>query len=300
MTYALLSSEERIYYEWVGDSGPVIVLLNGAVFNLHQWKYQILSRLQKHLPQPHRVLLFDYLGSGASSAMTAPMSLKQFVSQTQRLLDLLRLDQVHLFGISLGSFVGQALITRYPDRILSFAAYANPAVNVPDIDKYRQIFCNRLQIITQLPPQYRGEITHENYQDIFLAIYGPTLTHKTVAQLPGWTRLKMRFLAYYIATSFIGTKVPYMADLFRYYCNDLYQDALILLEELQLSVSVPTLLLSGNRDILTPPHMSQALLPYLKRGTFRSIPAGAHSSPLLLPWHAHKVTVYYAKFLASL
>src|SRR3546814_4053364 len=88
-----------------------------------------LPLFAKHVP----VLRYDARGHGASDAPAGPYSLDRLGRDVVELLDALRLERVHVLGLSLGGFVGQWLGVHAPERVgrlvlSNTAAYLGPAV----------------------------------------------------------------------------------------------------------------------------------------------------------------------------
>ena len=72
MTVVTLPERGTLAYQWTGDGAETVVLVNGSVFNYHQWDKQALPILQRGLGDRCRFLQYDYVGVGGSSAKTRP------------------------------------------------------------------------------------------------------------------------------------------------------------------------------------------------------------------------------------
>jgi len=119
----------RIVYQFDGEAGlPVLLLSNSIGTDLHMWDEQV-PLFAKHF----HVLRYDARGHGASDAPAGPYSLDRLGRDVVELLDALRLERVHVLGLSLGGFVGQWLGVHAPERVgrlvlSNTAAYLGPAV----------------------------------------------------------------------------------------------------------------------------------------------------------------------------
>lgn len=69
-----LAGRGTVAYCWTGDGAETVVLVNGSVFNYHQWDKRVLPILQKGLGGRCRFLQYDYVGIGGSSAKTTPFA----------------------------------------------------------------------------------------------------------------------------------------------------------------------------------------------------------------------------------
>jgi 3-oxoadipate enol-lactonase len=100
-------------YELTGDaSRPVIVLVNSIGSNLHMWE-----KLCPALAERYTVLRYDARGHGLSSVPPAPYTIAELAGDLLGLLDHLKLDQVHLCGLSVGGMVGMWMGLHEPRRI---------------------------------------------------------------------------------------------------------------------------------------------------------------------------------------
>jgi pimeloyl-ACP methyl ester carboxylesterase len=107
----------KIYFEVHGEGHPV-VLLHGFTGDVQLWK---LTGYVSELEKSYRVILIDQRGHGRSDK---PREAEAY-SPTKRLgdvikvLDYLGVDQVSLFGYSMGGFVAFALAIYFPGRVTS-------------------------------------------------------------------------------------------------------------------------------------------------------------------------------------
>ena len=102
-----LAGRGTVAYHWVDEGPEVVVLINGSIFNYHQWGMQALPLLQGGLGGRCRFLQYDYVGVGGSSAKDVPFSILDLADELRDLLDALEVrGPVHLMGISKVSLVG--------------------------------------------------------------------------------------------------------------------------------------------------------------------------------------------------
>lgn len=107
----------HLYYEWTGaEDKPVLMFSNSLGTNLHMWAPQI-DEFKKHF----RLLRYDKRGHGQSDVPHGPYSIEQLGWDVIRLLDLLRLDQVHFCGLSIGGATGMFLGANAPKRFHKMA-----------------------------------------------------------------------------------------------------------------------------------------------------------------------------------
>jgi pimeloyl-ACP methyl ester carboxylesterase len=150
-----LAERGTVAYQWSGSGPEVVVLVNGSVFNYHQWDMQALPRLRRALDGRVRFLQYDYVGVGGSSAKTVPFRMFDLADELRALLDALSVERAHLLGISKGSLVGQAFLIRYPKRALSFCGLGNPNVLSNDLQGTFSAFQDRLAALEEIRDQPR-------------------------------------------------------------------------------------------------------------------------------------------------
>jgi 3-oxoadipate enol-lactonase len=102
-----------IHYDLVGPAtAPVLVLSNSLGTNFTMWDPQMPV-----LHKQFRVLRYDTRGHGQSSVTPGPYSIEQLARDVLGLLDKLRLDRVHLCGLSMGGQTGMWLALNAPARL---------------------------------------------------------------------------------------------------------------------------------------------------------------------------------------
>jgi 3-oxoadipate enol-lactonase len=103
----------RLAHRFDGEPGaPVLLLSNSIGTDLHMWDGQVPA-----LAEHFRVLRYDARGHGASDVPSGPYSLDRLGRDVVELLDALRLERVHVLGLSLGGMVAQWLGIHVPERV---------------------------------------------------------------------------------------------------------------------------------------------------------------------------------------
>jgi 3-oxoadipate enol-lactonase len=114
-----------INYQLEGDGDETIVLVNGLADDLETWAFQMDDLLRAG----YRVLRFDNRGIGQSSSPPGPYTTAQFAQDTKALVDELELRDFHLVGVSMGGMIAQeyAIANGGDVRSLTLACtYAEP------------------------------------------------------------------------------------------------------------------------------------------------------------------------------
>lgn len=103
----------RIAYRFDGPAtAPVLLLSNSLGTDLTMWAPQIEA-----WTRTFRVLRYDQRGHGASDAPVGAYSMDRLGRDVVELLDALKLDRVHVCGLSLGGMIGQWLGVRAAERL---------------------------------------------------------------------------------------------------------------------------------------------------------------------------------------
>jgi pimeloyl-ACP methyl ester carboxylesterase len=106
----LLVHGTKIYYEEYG-SGTPLLLLNGGLSTISIFS-NVIPELSKHF----RVIVADAPGEGRSEQADS-LSYKILASYTSKMIDLLKLDSVYVYGFSLGGAIALQLAADRPDKV---------------------------------------------------------------------------------------------------------------------------------------------------------------------------------------
>ena len=120
--------DAEIYYEIHGHGAPFLFC---SVTGLdHQaWKFHQV----REFSQDHKVIVFDYRGTGKSSKTVQKYSIKMFADDAAAILDHLDLEQAIVCGHSMGGVVAQLLALDHPNKvrklILASSGSSHPGAN---------------------------------------------------------------------------------------------------------------------------------------------------------------------------
>jgi pimeloyl-ACP methyl ester carboxylesterase len=114
-----------VNYSLEGDGARTIVLVNGLADDLNTWEFQMGDLLAAG----YRVLRYDNRGVGSTSASPGPYSSRLLADDAKALVDHLGLSGFHMMGVSMGGMIAQEYALAYPDDVatVTFACtYAAP------------------------------------------------------------------------------------------------------------------------------------------------------------------------------
>jgi 3-oxoadipate enol-lactonase len=110
----LVDGENRVWWELHGSGErEAICLLNGLAMHTKAW-HPFLDELEGY-----DVLLYDYIGQGASSSPDAPVTIDHLADLLARILDTIERERVHVLGVSYGGFVALEMARLHQDRLLT-------------------------------------------------------------------------------------------------------------------------------------------------------------------------------------
>ncbi|UVJ43160.1 3-oxoadipate enol-lactonase [Pseudomonas sp. LS1212] len=199
---------------------PVLVLSNSLGTDLHMWDTQIEA-----FTQHFRVLRYDTRGHGKSLVTEGPYSIEQLGRDVLALLDALHIERAYFCGLSMGGLIGQWLGINAGDRLRKLIVCNTAAkIGTPDV------WNPRIEMVLR-----DGQAAMVGLRDASIARwFTPAYAQANPAQAKRITDM----LA---ATSPQG----YAANCGAVRDAD-FRDQLG-------AISVPTLVISGSEDAVTPP-----------------------------------------------
>ena len=240
----------EISYELTGDpNSPVVVLSHSLGTSLEIWDNQICA-----LAESFRVLRYDTRGHGGTSAPEGPYSMDILVEDAVSLLDVLGLEKMHWVGLSMGGMIGQGIAIKHPDRLLSLSL-CNTVASVSE--RARETWR-----IHSLP---KHSVSLANLVDyaMFL-LFSPDFkaTHPNEYQA---------IRQQYLRTPAHGYTACALAVIESDFTHNLS------------AIQVPTLIISGDRDIATPKEEAVFMQRLIPNSNLEIISDAAHLSNVEQP-----------------
>lgn len=251
----------RVQYSLTGPSeAPVVVLSHSLGTDLTMWDGQIRA-----IEARFRVLRYDLRGHGGSGVTAGPYSLDHLGGDVVGLLDALGVERAHFCGVSIGGMVGMGLGLRAPGRFHSLVL-SNTAARIGTPDGWSARI---------------DQIRREGMASISAAAVERWLTANFRARSPHVVE-KMRRI-------FENTPVEGYAG-----CCAAIRDA-----DFRKSVSsirIPTLVLSGTRDLATPPTDGRFLAAQIPGARYEELDA-AHLANIEAPDRFNGELIRFLDFL---
>ena len=245
MTFVRATDGIRLHYETVGRrSGPPVLLIQGLGTDKHGWDLQRLA-----LAPRYRTIALDNRGSGRSDKPFGDYSLEQMADDAITVLDHAGIESAHVVGASMGGAISQVLALRHPERVRSLTLACTACRHHP---WRRELLDGWASTAEQ---QGMGAMASEAARWVI----GPR-SFRRAMPLIGW----LGPLAFgRPAHAFVAQVRAILAT------DDAIADEL-------LTLAVPTLILVGNQDILTPRGDSEELAERIAGSELVVISGAAH------------------------
>ena len=107
----ILVNNTQIAFDDTGSGSPVI-LLHGFPFNRTLWSEQVSA-----LSPTHRVITPDLRGFGASDVTDSPATMSDMAQDIAALMDSLGIERATIGGLSMGGYVVLAFYKLFPERV---------------------------------------------------------------------------------------------------------------------------------------------------------------------------------------
>jgi 3-oxoadipate enol-lactonase len=240
----------RLRYSWRGrNRGGVVLFLHGYPMDHRLWRGQVAT-----LDAQYSVLAPDLPGFGGSP-LTIEATLPAYARELFALLDRLGVGQMVPVGLSMGGYLVLEMYRQQPDRCLGLVLVDTRAdADGPTARESRTSSIMRLRnegaagVVTEMVPRLLAPRSLAN------------------TRLSGWIEAMFKEQP---AGGLIGALTA-MRD---------RVDSLSILQK----VTVPTLVVVGAEDHVTPIPVAEGMVAALPHGHLAVIPAAGHLSPLENP-----------------
>ncbi len=242
MPYAHVNDID-INYLIEGEGPETVVLINGLADDLLTWVYQVDALLAAG----YRVLRFDNRGIGESSKPAGPYTTELFAQDAKALVDHLGVTDFHLMGVSMGGMIAQEYALAYPSDLRSLTLACTYAAPGP--------FCSRMFSLWADMAPIMG--VPAVMRDVSLWAFTQEFFEDREDELAEFET----------AMAYMNQPTPaYLAQLHSIRHHDTTD---------RLSqISVRTLVLAGEEDILIPVQLSKALHELVPGSEFRTTKGG--------------------------
>lgn len=250
--FATLNGLRMFFRDEGNKTAPAILFLHGYPLNSTMWRAQIA-----HFSKTHRVIAPDLRGHGATFSavrMSDPtFTLNMIADDVVTLLNHLGVSKATVCGLSMGGYLAFALWRRYSkffDKLILVDTKATADGAEAKANRYKQADLVRAQGTKPLPeimlPKF---IAEENKHACAATLQNMILTTSPDGVIGALSALAER------------------------------EDSTPTLE----TIHVPTMIVVGEKDVLTPPSDAQFMHERIAGSQLATIPNAGHLSPMEQP-----------------
>lgn len=230
-------------------TGPPVLLVHGVGASLQSWDGMIAV-----LGQGRRYVRFDLRGHGASARTSGPYALDDFVEDAIVFLDHLKIERVALVGFSLGGLIAQAIALAHAERLSGLALISTIAGRTPE--EQARARARARTLAEKGANAHLAEAVERWFTNEFRATNPEVLEKRrlqSMANDPDCYAAAYRVLAE----------------------NDL--------GERLREIAVPTLVLTGENDVGSPPRMARLMHERIAGSELKILPRLKHAVLLEAP-----------------
>ena len=246
------ASQPNLYFVDEGDpNGLPVVFVHGFPFSHAMWTPQLEAVAQKH-----RAIAYDLRGHGASPVGDGQYTIEGHVDDLIGLLDALKIERAVVVGLSMGGYIALRAIERNPERFLGLVL----------ADTRSGADTNEGRIKRAAGVVNVKKNGSAAFADGFVpAVFAPA----SLEQMPDAVEQIRGIIAATTPLSLAGTLIAMAAR------TDTTESL--------ASIKVPTLILVGEHDKVTPPTDSEAMSDRIPGAEFHRVPEAGHLSSLENP-----------------
>jgi 3-oxoadipate enol-lactonase len=245
-----------VCYDDLGTGEIPVIFVHGFPFNKSSWQPQL-----EFLSQTQRVIAYDIRGFGKSSAGDETPTISLFASDLIRLMDALEIPKAIVCGLSMGGYILLNAVTQSPERFKAIILSDTQCIaDTPDVK------AKRYKTIYQV-----NEEGLVNFTEGFLKNAFSEETHLTKKEL-----------VENIRTVMLSNSVKSVAETLSAIAERVETCSLLMRN------IVPTLILCGSEDKITPLVQSEFLSTTIQSSKLHSIEKAGHLSNLEQPEEFNK------------
>src|SRR5882724_13253067 len=235
----------------IAGSGPLVVFLHGIGGNRTNWDGQL-----EHFSNRFCAVTWDACGYGASSDPPQTLKFSDFADDLRRLLDHLKAERAHLVGLSMGGMIVQDFYGRYPERVATLALVDTSSGFGGVPEEVRRDFLAR-----RLDPLEKGLTPADIAPGVVEVLVGKgasaAVREQMRASMAALRTASYKQALHAIVTTDFRSVLP--------------------------KITVPTLVIVGEEDIVTPPSASEFLAKNTPGAMLVKIPGAGHLTNLERP-----------------
>lgn len=243
-------------------SGFPLIFIHGLSDDSILW-----TPLMPEFSEHYRTIALDIRGHGHSEKPDTPYSIQLFSEDLLGFLKKLDIPQAHLLGFSLGGAIAQQFALDHPEKIRSLILLSTFSYNDPDLrDAFEKL---------------RNSLAKGGFPAFFDEAIKLVVTSEFAsANVDAISEMKKRSVRINSPTAIL-----HAIDA----CLDFN------VKDRIFQISFPTLIISGRKDVLTPPHLGEQIHRSIKGSKWKIMEGMGHN--LLIPEKIPELARIILKFL---
>jgi class 3 adenylate cyclase/pimeloyl-ACP methyl ester carboxylesterase len=252
--YCVASDGVRLAYAKVGGGPPLVRSAHWLGHLEEDWELPIFRHMLLGLAQEFTLVRYDARGNGLSDWDVGALSLDTWVSDLETVVDAAGLEQFPIIGVSQGCAVSIAFAVRHPERVSRLVLYGGFAVgrmkrpNLSDADRERFTAMGTLM-------RLGWGADDPTFRQIFTSQLIPTATKE---QADAFNELQRKSASPECAARYLETVNNFDV------------------RDLLPRVSVPTLVMHVQGDVIQPIELGRGLAAGIPGARFISLPGRNH------------------------
>ncbi len=231
-----------------------IIFIHGFPFNHKMWTFP--GGQTEALSATHRIIAYDVRGHGESEVGTGHYSIEFFVDDLIGLMDHLNIQKTILCGFSMGGYIALRAVERHQDRFVGLVLCDTRSEADPNEAKVK-----RAQAIKSMQESGMKAFAEGYVKNVFAS--------ESFHSKPDAVKFIHSTVERTSPISIFGSLMALAAR----------TDTTLALP----FIKCPTLILVGEKDVLTPPSAAQAMHEKIPNSKFAVIPNAAHMSNMENP-----------------
>lgn len=236
----------ELYYEEHGTGAPLL-LIPGFGTGLWIWFKQLAA-----FSKEFRTIAFDPRGIAQSDAPDAPVTIRMIADDVAALMKALNLESAHILGASFGGFVAQEFALQYPQMTRSLTlcctSFGGPHHIPPSVETLQALASTK------------GLNTEDRVRENLLLAFSPEFVEQNREEVEKVIKLRGQNF------------VPEYA-----YLHQLQAAMAFNTEERVSEIVAPTLILTGDADIIVPMENSINLAARIPDARLVVVKGGSHT-----------------------
>lgn len=254
----------HLSYDDVGEGNIPVIFLHGYPFDKTMWQFQL-----DFLKPAHRLIACDIRGFGKSTDEEAALSIDLFTDNLITFMDKLYIDKAIVCGLSMGGFIALNALKRSPDRFEALILCDTQCI--ADTTEVKE---KRYKIIDEITVD---GVTNFNEEFIKSVFHKDSLSNKKELVET------LRSVVFSNSQNIIAMGLIALAE---------RSETCSILND----VGIPTLILCGREDEVTPLAQSEFMHAAIKGSILHVIDNAGHVSNLEQP---HEFNKHIRHFLTS-